>query len=325
MSATSDAPEGRRNPVDPGAGVDVVAAGTVPWRRDGAGGIEVAIVHRPRYDDWSLPKGHQDPGEATTATALRETLEEAGLRARLGGRLPHTSYEVPGKGAKIVHYWAAEVVADHGFTPNSETDERRWVTPAQAADLLTYPHDAELVARLASVGVPSSTVLFVRHAKAGNRANWNGDDDLRPLSGTGHAQAERLAEFLPRFGPDRMCTAPPLRCRQTLEPLAASTGLTIAADEPLMGEHHYWDDADAGLSRFRALAAETGVSVVASQGGVIPDVVEALLVAERGNGHRGSVAVPQDGVPSHKASTWVLGFASDGELLFADYYRRPPS
>lgn len=318
------------NPVDTGHEADVVAAGTVAWRRAaGGGGIEVAIVHRPRYDDWSLPKGHQDPGEPITATALRETVEEAGLATRLGGRLPHTAYEVPGKGAKIVHYWAAEVLADHGFVPNDETDERRWVTPEQAAELLTYPHDRGLVEHLASVGVPASTVLFVRHAKAGDRASWTDDDDLRPLSGIGHAQAERLADFLPRFGPDRMYTAPPLRCRQTLEPLVAATGLQIAPDEPLMGEHRYWDDAGAGLSRFRALAAESGVSVLASQGGVIPDVVEALLLAERGNGHgdgpRGRDAAPPDGVPSHKASTWVLGFDADGALLFADYYRRPPS
>lgn len=319
--STSDAPERVE-------GIDVVAAGTVPWRHatgDRAEGrIEVAIVHRPRYDDWSLPKGHQDPGEATTATALRETVEEAGLVARLGGRLPHSAYEVPGKGSKIVYWWAAEVVADHGFVPNAETDQRRWVSPEQACELLSYSQDAELVARLAAVGVPTSTVLLVRHAKAGNRANWDGDDDLRPLSGTGHAQADRLAEFLPRFGPDRMVSAPPLRCRQTLQPLAAATGLAIAPGEPLLGEHDYWNDAGAGLSRFRALAAEAGVSVLVSQGGVIPDVVEALLLAERGSG-RGSVAVPSDGVPSHKASTWALGFASDGELLFADYYRRPPT
>ncbi len=310
-----------------GRGVDVVAAGTVPWRRapDGHGGIEVAVVHRPRYDDWSLPKGHQDPGEAITATALRETVEEAGLQARLGGRLPHTTYDVPGKGSKTVHWWAAEVVADHGFVPNDETDRRRWVGPGQAAQLLSYPHDAALVERLAAVGVPTSTVLLVRHAKAGNRESWDGDDDLRPLSGTGHAQAEQLAEFLPRFGPDRMCSAPPLRCRQTLEPLAAVTGLSAAPDEPLMGEQHYWDDAEAGLSRFRAIAAGPGVGVLVSQGGVIPDVVEALLATGRGDGRPVTVEVPPDGVPSHKASTWALGFAAGGELLFADYYRRPPS
>ncbi|TCK20870.1 NUDIX hydrolase [Pseudonocardia endophytica] len=306
---------------DPETPDEVVAAGTVPWRRAGDG-IEFLLVHRPRYDDWSLPKGHQDPDEPLTATAVRETLEEAGVTVRIGGRLGHTSYRTPDGTPKAVHYWAAEVVADHGFTPNSETDERRWVPARDAAALLSYAHDAELVERLDAVGVPESTVLFVRHAKAGNREDWEGDDDLRPLSGTGNTQADRLAEFLPRFGPDRVSTAPPLRCGQTVEPLTAKLGLEVSV-EPLMGEHDYWDDPDSGRARFRELASVPGVTVVSSQGGVIPDVVEALLIAEQ-HGSRGTVAVPDDGVPSHKASTWVLGFAGDGEMLFADYYRRPP-
>lgn len=309
-----------------GDGFDVVAAGTVPWRRAGDGidaGIEVLVVHRPRYDDWTLPKGHQDPGEPVTATAVRETQEEAGVTTRIGGRLGHTSYRTPDGASKVVHYWAAEVVTDPGFTPNSETDERRWLAPADAAAILTHAHDGELVERLGAVGVPESTVLFVRHAKAGNREAWTGDDDLRPLSGAGFAQADRLAEFLPRFGPDRLVAAPPLRCGQTVEPLAAKLGLAPAV-EPLFGEHAYWEDPGAGLVRFREVAAVPGVTAVSSQGGVIPDVVEALLHAERHDGHGGTVAVPENGVPSHKASTWVLGFAADGEMLFADYYRRPP-
>ena len=297
---------------------DVVAAGTVPWRRAGDG-IEVLLVHRPRYDDWSLPKGHQDPGEPIIATAVRETREEAGVTTRVGGRLGRTGYRTPDGTPKVVHYWAGEVLTDHGFTPNHETDERRWVAPKDAAAVLSYPPDTELVERLGAIGVPESTALFVRHAKAGNRANWDGDDDLRPLSGTGQAQADRLAEFLPRFGPERVVSAPPLRCTQTVERL----GLEPAV-EPLMGEHDYWADPDAGRARFRELASVPGVTIVSSQGGVIPDVVEALLLAERRGGGRGTVAVAEDGVPSHKASTWVLGFGADGEMLFADYYRRPP-
>ena len=306
---------------DPAGLADVVAAGTVPYRRSPSGGIEVALVHRPRYDDWSLPKGHQDPGEALTLTALRETAEEAHLDCRLGGRLGHTTYPVPGKGRKVVHYWAAEIVGDHGFTPTDETDSLRWVSPESAASLVAYEHDLGLIARLAAVGVPSSTVVFVRHAKAGSRAAWDGDDDRRPLSGTGHAQADRLASFLPRFGPDRLSTAPPLRCAQTIAPFGEKSGLGPGTPddlpvEPLLGEDGYWADPDAGLARFRALAAEPGVTVVCSQGGVIPDVVGSLLT-EAG-------AAPDD-VPSHKASTWLLGFDDAGALLFADYYRRPPA
>ncbi|MEV1294650.1 bifunctional NUDIX hydrolase/histidine phosphatase family protein [Pseudonocardia sp. NPDC049635] len=306
--------------VDPAGISDVVAAGTVPYRRTPDGGLQVALVHRPRYDDWSLPKGHQDPGESLTVTALRETAEEARLDCRLGARLGHSTYTVPGKGRKVVHYWAAEVVGDPGFAPNDETDELRWVGPDEAGSLLTHAHDAALVRRFADVGAPASTVLLVRHAKAGNRDCWEGDDDLRPLSGTGHTQAERLAGFLPRFGPDRLCTAPPLRCKQTIAPLVGKIGagpdrVDDLPVEPLLGENGYWADPDAGRARFRELAAQPGVTLLSSQGGVIPDVVEGLL--------REAGAGTDTGVPSHKASTWFLGFGPDGELLFADYYRRP--
>lgn len=306
--------------VDPAGLADVVAAGTVPYRRALDGSLEIALVHRPRYDDWSLPKGHQDPGESLTRTALRETAEEAGLECRLGGRLGHTTYPVPGRGRKVVHHWAAEVVGGHPFTPTDETDELRWLSPGDAASLADYRHDAELIARLATVGVPSSTVVFVRHAKAGNREAWEGDDDLRPLSGTGNTQADRLASFLPRFGPDRLCSAPPLRCGQTLAPFAGKSGLGSGAPEevpvePLLGEYDYWNDPDAGLARFRELAAQPGVTLACSQGGVIPDVLGALFE---------EAGTPCADVPSHKASTWLLGFAPSGTLLFADYYRRPP-
>ncbi|MBC3193513.1 NUDIX hydrolase [Pseudonocardia sp. C8] len=302
--------------VDPAGLADVVAAGTLPYRRTADGSVEVALVHRPRYHDWSLPKGHQDPGEPLTLAALRETAEETQLHCRLGGRLGHTTYEVTGKGRKVVHYWAAEVVHDDGFVPSDEVDALRWVPVRLAGDMVSYEHDRSLITRLATVGVPTATVVFVRHAKAGSRDDWDGDDDLRPLSGTGFSQADRLADFLPRFGPDRLYRAPPLRCAQTIAPLAEKLGLPAPVAEPRLGERGYWVDPGAGRARFRELAAQPGVTLICSQGGVIPDVVEDLLTGS-GTDHAG--------VPSHKASTWVLGFDAGETLLFADYYRRPPA
>ena len=129
----------------------VEAAGGVVLR-SAAGSTEVLVVHRPRYDDWSWPKGHQDPGEALTLTALRETAEEAHLGCRLGARLGHTAYAVPGKGHKVVHYWAAEAVRDHGFSVTDETDDLRWLPRDEAAALLTRPTDADLLDRLDRVG-----------------------------------------------------------------------------------------------------------------------------------------------------------------------------
>ena len=124
------------------SGGEVRAAGGLVVR-DGL----VCLVHRPKYDDWSLPKGKVDPGEGFEQAALREVEEETGLRCRLGDELPEVRYTDAGERPKLVRYWAMHVVDDSGFSANDEVDELRWVTLADAARLLSYEHDRELVLR----------------------------------------------------------------------------------------------------------------------------------------------------------------------------------
>lgn len=292
----------------------VLAAGAVLWRR-GSTGIEIAIVHRPRYDDWSLPKGKLDPGESMPAAAVREVREETGCTARLGVRLGEISYAITG-GHKTVGYWAAEAIDEGNFTAHDEVDQLRWVAPEQASSRLSYRLDAEVVQRFLAIGVPTGVVLLVRHAKAGSRAQWSGDDDLRPLSGTGHDQAEKLRDLLVLFQPDRIVAAPPLRCRDTVAPLARALNLSVDI-EPLFSEPGYASDPAAAVTRLAALAGCGGVTVVCSQGGAIPSMVGALArAADR------DLGVDPESVPSRKASTWLLAFRQD-RLVAADYYERP--
>jgi 8-oxo-dGTP diphosphatase len=122
---------------------DVRAAGGVVVR-DGL----VALVHRPRYDDWTLPKGKLDDGESFEDAALREVEEETGLHARLVRELPSVNYEVRGR-PKVVRYWLMEVESDEGFVANDEVDEVRWVEPAEARALLTYDRDRDVLAAAA--------------------------------------------------------------------------------------------------------------------------------------------------------------------------------
>jgi 8-oxo-dGTP diphosphatase len=122
---------------------EVKAAGGVVWRR-GAGGIEVAVCHRPHRQDWSLPKGKLDPGESWEDAAVREVREEIGFECRLGRELDPTSYRDQKGRAKVVRYWLMEPVSGE-FEPNAEVDELRWLIPSAAAELLTYEHDRELV------------------------------------------------------------------------------------------------------------------------------------------------------------------------------------
>ena len=300
----------------PGPDADVIAAGVVAWRPADTG-AEVAVVHRPRYDDWSLPKGKLDPGETIPEAAVRETAEETGYQVRLGAQLGETRYQVQ-EGKKVVRYWAAQVCSGT-FAPNDEVDELRWLPPDAAAELLSYEWDPDVLQRFVRLGTASVPgLLLVRHAKAGNRAGWQDADSLRPLSKAGQRQAHAVSRLLVLFGPDRVYTAPPLRCVQSVHPLAERLGQPVIV-EPLLGEDAYWDDPDAGLRRVVELAAEPGVTVICSQGGLIPDVVHRL--AER-YGDRSAVD-GQDGYPpARKASTWVLGLHGE-QLSFADYYPTP--
>jgi 8-oxo-dGTP diphosphatase len=125
----------------------VLGAGGAVWRPGAGGGVEVLIVHRPKYDDWTLPKGKLEPGETHEQAAVREVEEETGLRCELGAELPSTSYTDHHGRPKAVRYWAMQV-RDGEFAPTAEVDEVRWVPVGEAAAALTYAHDADVVASL---------------------------------------------------------------------------------------------------------------------------------------------------------------------------------
>jgi 8-oxo-(d)GTP phosphatase len=292
------------------------AAGGALWRPADGGGIETALVHRPKYDDWSLPKGKPDGGEHPLETAVREVAEETGLEVVVGRRSVRTEYEVP-EGPKRVDYWLMRVVGG-AFERNDEVDELRWLPVGQACALVSHAHDRAVLADLARTDVPRQpSLLLVRHAKAGSKSDWDGPDELRPLDGRGQRQAARLAHVLPLFAPVELLSAERVRCRQTLEPLAERLGRSIGP-LPELGEEEFAADPQAALAAVERLLAREGddaapgVAVVCSQGGAIPSVLAALGVR-----FAGVTSAPHP--PSAKGSTWVLG-GRPGALL-ADYYR----
>jgi 8-oxo-dGTP pyrophosphatase MutT (NUDIX family) len=125
----------------------IEAAGGVVWRRTSNDKVKVLLVHRPRYDDWSLPKGKLDDGESARSAALREVEEETGLRCKAGEELAEVRYKDRKGRAKRVRYWAMRPI-DGEFEPNHEVDEIRWVPLDDVPAQLTYEHDAEVVGEL---------------------------------------------------------------------------------------------------------------------------------------------------------------------------------
>jgi 8-oxo-dGTP pyrophosphatase MutT (NUDIX family) len=290
----------------------VLAAGAVLWRASDDGAEpEVAVIHRPRYDDWSLPKGKVDAGESEPITAVREVSEETGYRAHLGRRLTSVSYRVESQGIKKVQYWAARTV-DGDFTPNDEVDELKWLPVSAAIKQVQYPHDRKVLRRFAKLPADTKTILIVRHGTAGSKSRYKGDDRLRPLDKRGRAQAESLVGQLLAFGADTLYAADRVRCEQTLGPLAEELGVAIHK-EPLLTEEAYADDRKQARRRILEIAASGGTPVICTQGKVIPDLITWWCDRE---------GVRPDKSRNRKGSTWVLS-SWQGHLVAADHIGSP--
>lgn len=287
----------------------VLAAGGVLWRRRPKGAIEVLLVHRPRYDDWSFPKGKLDPGETLFETAIREVREETGFEVRMGHRLPECSF-LTGDGRKEVSFWTMQPVGGR-FQPSSEVDQIRWVKLRKARELVSYDHDRTLVDLLHDRPPAPVRALLVRHADAGPREHSDASDDLRPLQRRGHRQADALVPLLRAFVPTRILSARPLRCRETVQPLATAMHLPVETAE-MFSEPDFADDPGPAADHLLTALVSTRVDVVSSQGEVIPSLLAWLA---------GSALIEPEPFVAAKGSVWALAF--EGGPARADYY--PPA
>lgn len=290
------------------------------WRHadgvDGEAGVEVAVIHRPRYDDWSLPKGKLAAGESDLEGAVREVLEETGFHVRVGRPLGETRYEKAGPAGtrpKIVRWWSMQ--AEEGaFSPTREVDDLRWVSLAQAADRMTRETDRDVLERFARGTTPTRTVLLVRHAAAGSRSAWVGEDRDRPLDECGVAQADELIRIVAHFEIGSVLSADYRRCSETVAPLADAFELDVTL-EPILSEIGYPGREEEAVGLLRRQGDADHDAVVCSQGDVIPDLLARLAEA--------------DGYPletpirCRKGSTWALSIDADGRLVAADYLEAP--
>ncbi len=271
----------------------IKAAGAVAWRPGPGGEPEILLVHRKKYDDWSLPKGKLEPGELLPVTAVREVLEEGGARLALGRRLISVRYSVGGR-PKRVHYWAARVLSvDDQAVPNAEVDEVAWVPAARATDKVSYHHDHGVLADFAARPPGTVPLILLRHAKARPKDAWRHADADRPLDDSGRADAKTLADLLACFAArPRLVSSPAVRCTDTLRPLAELTGEEVREVPSLFIHHSGTGAADSGpdpVSLVRAAIASGEPTVICAHRENIPVLRQAALSALSGYSAAGPV------------------------------------
>jgi 8-oxo-(d)GTP phosphatase len=309
----------------------IPAAGALLWRPSEQG-PEVVLVHRPRYDDWSFPKGKCLPGEHVLITAVREVTEETEIEVSLGRRLRTVRYLSDGR-PKQVDYWvarpAAQAAGETGepaepapFTPNEEVDQLAWLPLTAAGDRLTYQHDTDVLSEFASAPAATTAIILVRHASARNKKAWQNaghpDDLTRPLTPLGHVQAKLLGQILSCFGPARVISSPAERCLATAEPYAAVVGGVVEPALALAPPADDQDLADADPAEVAAAHDLVTSLVTVGEPVVISGHRENLPAILRWICESLGAPVPA-GPPLRKGAFWALHVAG-GRLISAEQH-----
>jgi len=294
----------------------ISAAGAVAWRPGPDGGPEVLLVHRKKYDDWSLPKGKQEPGEPLPLTATREVFEEGGARLILGRRLAQVRYQVGGR-PKGVWYWAAKTAGtDGGVVPNPEVDQVAWLPVPQAVQRASYGHDIGVLEDFASRPAGTVPLILLRHASAMSKSDWTAGDGARPLDDSGCAEARTLACLLACFAPSaRVISSAAARCLETVRPYAELTGAELRAEPALNIQSSRTDEADSAALISGAVAAGEPTVVCAhreNMPGLKAAAAAALGIPDGAaspgdSGSPGTPGLPADWeTPLPTAGFWVL-------------------
>ena len=255
----------------------ILAAGAVVTREHPTRGTEVVLVHRKRYDDWTLPKGKLDAGESLPACAVREVLEETGVSVRLGAPLDQVTYDRAGV-PKRVDWWSASVVSATRRAPDHEVDVVSWLPIRAALSRLTFEYDRFLVRQQMEQPV-TTPLLIVRHAKAMDRKDWSRKDAARPINSRGRRQARLLIPMLSAYGAARLVTSTSTRCISTLMPYAHHRELRVETFGQLSEEEGASDPRGVArlVTRIRnQTVADRQPSVICVHRPVLPHILEAL-------------------------------------------------
>jgi phosphohistidine phosphatase SixA/8-oxo-dGTP pyrophosphatase MutT (NUDIX family) len=284
------------------------AAGALLWREVDSRNLEIALIHRPRYDDWSLPKGKIEDGETALQCAYREVFEETGIRATFTRQLGSVEYEESEQKKRVI-FWAARCAIDTGtFVVNEEVDELVWFTPEGALAKATHDSDRKMIENFQAQEQRTDTLIILRHTKALERGDWDEVDSERTLNEVGFDQAQLLIKHLEPFAIDEVYTSNYTRCVQTVTPLSHSRGLTIT-QVPSLNEETFENDPQRSVAFANALKQDEKNILICSHNPVIPTMLRGILTTKLKN---------KDLIKLEPGDAWIVHRVR-GEIVGLDY------
>jgi len=299
---------------------EIMAAGAVLYRVN-QDEFEIALIHRPRYDDWSFPKGKIEFGESFLATARREVLEETGYAAKFGPLIAEIQYLAEGV-PKRVKYWAAHAISEpKSIADIEEVDLLEWHSLKSAKAKLTHEEDRKVLKLFKdmSPGIDkNSTLILLRHAKALKRVEWIGDDGDRPLDNRGQIQSEKFRSIYEAYGIDEIFSSDAYRCLETVKPLGRDLGITVGIASDI-SEYQYSRDKEKPLKFAKKFLkaskdSETPKTVLlCSHNPVLPKILKELA---------GSMAFDEIDRGLEPGDGWIL-FHRDGKVRAINFISAP--
>lgn len=285
----------------------VLAAGALLWQMND-GEIEVLLVHRPSYDDWSIPKGKLDRRETFPDAAVREVEEETGYAIRLHRPLPTAEYSL-GSANKLVCYWVATVRSRRRAGPvnKREVDKVRWFPLEKALKKVTAQHDRRIIEVFAKFAARrehiTAPLIVLRHAAAMSRSKWSsGDEVSRPLTKKGRRQAEDLPPLLGAFHPTSIVCSPWQRTLETVMPFADAAGLDVVV-KPQLTETAHAERPSGTAAVIARIIDQARPNLICTHRPVLETVFRTLREA--------SIPTVADGFPAEDP------FLQPGEMLVA--------
>ena len=281
----------------------ILAAGAVLWRKSEKKKIEVLIIHRPKYDDWTFPKGKAEIGEPLIACAYREVLEETNIETAFGPYLGEVEY-LTNDGKKKVSFWSAKVVKEKDFKPNAEVDQLKWVEVTKVKELLTLDTDRKILEQFLQIEPDTKPLILLRHAKAVTRDEWQGEDDDRPLDSYGQNQAKRLLAMYQVFNLEQIHSSDAVRCYDTVVAIAKGLNIKLEVTGKL-SESTFKKDKEKAFDYAKDLIKLNESVLLCSHNPILPKMLNKLTKKSEVDADEGKL-LPADGWVIHRIGKEVI-------------------